>query len=102
MASAFAMLPSLWAENAVRTLNSPDKAVEVQVQLNPLTYSVSMQGHTVLLSSALGLELKDQPAMEGWKLLREERHSVDRTWTPVWGKDSNIRDQSTETHLLLL
>lgn len=101
MASAFAMLPLLWAEDAVRTLNSPDKAVEVQVQLNPLTYSVSMQGHPVLLSSALGLELKGRPAMEGWKLLHEERHSVDRTWTPVWGKDSKIRDRYTETHLQL-
>lgn len=94
------MPPALHAES-VQSLKSPDNAVEVQVNLNPLTYSVTRSGHAVLASSALGLELKDEAPLQGWKLLHAERHSADRTWTPVWGKTSQIRDRYNEVTLSL-
>jgi alpha-glucosidase len=82
-------------------LVSPDKAIEVQVTLQPLTYSVAMGGKPVMAPSLLGLELKDQAAMGEWALLHEERHATDRTWTPVWGKVSQIHDSYTEMDLSL-
>jgi alpha-glucosidase len=39
--------------------------------------------------------------MGGWTLLHEERHQTDRTWTPVWGKVSQIHDTYTELDLSL-
>ena len=84
-----------------QTVSSPDSSVQVQIQLDPLTYSVSMRGKPVLASSALGLDLKDQPAMGGWTLLHRDQHTSDRTWAPVWGKTREIRDWYTELDLSL-
>jgi alpha-glucosidase len=89
------------AAGSDQKISSPDKSVEVSITLNPLTYSIAKSGHPVLASSALGLELKDQPAMADWTLLHEEHHTVDRTWRPVWGKTDHIRDQYTEVNLSL-
>lgn len=91
---------ALRAETELK-LVSPERSVEVHVTLNPLTYSVSRLGHPVLAASALGLELKGQPVMGDWMLLHQERHTADRTWAPVWGKTSQIRDQYTEVQLAL-
>ena len=101
--SALFIAPSLQAAKAepVQTIISPDKGVEVSVSLNPLTYSVTRAGHPVLAPSALGLELKNQPAMSDWILLHEEHRTIDRTWKPVWGKSDHIRDHYTEVTLSL-
>jgi alpha-glucosidase len=80
-------------------VTSPDRSVEVRITLNPLTYSVSRLGHPVLAPSALGLEFKGQAPFGAWALLHEEHHTTDRTWTPAWGKTSQIRDQYTESKL---
>jgi alpha-glucosidase len=96
--AAFSMAAG--AEKAV-VVASPDKTVEVQLKLESLTYSVSMQGEPVLADSALGLEMKGQSPMTGWALLHEERHAIDRTWKPVWGKASQIRDHYSELTLQL-
>ncbi len=84
-----------------QTVTSPDKAIEVQLQIDPLTYSVFMGGRPVVAASALGLDLKDQAPMGGWGLLHQEQHTTDRTWTPVWGKTSQIRNWYTEMALSL-
>ncbi len=96
-----AMLISLSSFADSLTVASPDKSIEVQVHLEPFTYSVIMSGKPVLAPSALGLELKGQPPMGGWTLLHQERHTIDRTWTPVWGKVSQIHDNYTELDLAL-
>jgi alpha-glucosidase len=84
-----------------QTVSSPDHAVVVRVQLDPLTYSVSMRNRPVVAPSALGLTLRDQPSFGAWKLLHGEQHTVDRTWIPVWGKTKQIRDRYTEMDLAL-
>jgi alpha-glucosidase len=83
------------------TVASPDKSIEVQVQLEPFTYSVTMSGKPVLAPSALGLELKDQSPFGGWTLLHQQRRTTNRTWIPVWGKVSQIHDNYTELDLAL-
>ncbi len=89
------------ATQAVQTVRSPERSIEVQIQLDPLTYTVSMGGRPVLAASALGLDLKDQEPMGGWMLLRGDQHTPDQTWTPVWGKTAKIRNWYTEMDLEL-
>lgn len=99
--SLFSPLLRGQAAQKAQAIESPDKTVAVQVTLNPLAYSVTMRGRPVLAPSALGLDIKDEPAFAGWKLLHVEQHTTDRTWTPVWGKSSQIRDHYTELRLAL-
>ena len=80
---------------------SPDKAIAVQVTVEPLAYSVTMRGTPVMAASTLGLQFKGQAPVAAWKLAHEERHAADRTWTPVWGKDSKIRDRYAEETISL-
>jgi alpha-glucosidase len=75
--------------------------VSVAVSLSPLSYTVSRKGQPVLAASAMGLELKDQPAFGAWKVVHTEQHAVDRTWKPVWGKTSEIRNRYNELELSL-
>ena len=93
--------PRLLTAQTTTALMSPDKHVEVHVNLEPLTYSISMSGKPVIAPSTLGLELMDQEPVRRWALVQEERHTVDRTWTPVWGKTAEIRDYYTEVDLHL-
>ncbi len=103
--SAFAAATLLFSVASVaqttQTVSSPDKSVEVRLQLDPLSYAVSVGGRPVLTDSPLGLELKDQSPMAGWTLLHHEQHTTDRTWTPVWGKTAQIRNWYTELTLAL-
>ncbi len=80
-------------------LASPDSLVQVQIQLQPLSYSVSYRHQTVLTRSALGLDFKDQAPFGDLKLVHVERHAADSTWTPVWGKVDRIRNHYTEIDL---
>ncbi len=103
VAVSFAMLslPMVSFAQSMQEIGSPDRAIRVQVKLDPLTYSISMQGKPVLTDSVLGLELKGQAPMGGWVLARRAEHKVDRTWKPLWGKTSEIRDEYNEMDLSL-
>ncbi len=100
--------PVLWVATAAAavphagtTVSSPDGAIQVTVEADPLTYSVTMSGKPIVSESALGLTLRDQPPMGPWRVAHQEQRTADRTWTPVWGKDSRIRDRYTEITLNL-
>ena len=92
---------SLFAQNTVAPLLSPDKAVEVRFTLQPLQYSVKMHAVPVLAESALGLNFRGQAPVASWRLVKEEHHASDRVWMPVWGKTHTIHDSYSETDLLL-
>jgi alpha-glucosidase len=92
---------SFAAATGIAPLRSPGEVIAVQISVNPLTYSVSMQGRPVMAASALGLQFKGQTPVAQWRLLHEERHTGDRTWTPVWGKTSQIRDRYAESMMAL-
>ena len=97
-----AALPqSLLAQKAIAPLLSPDKEIEVRVAVQPLCYSVMMHGVPVVADSALGLEFRGQAPVASWRLLKEDRRTADRTWTPVWGKTQTIHDEYAETDLSL-
>jgi len=97
----FLLLAVSAAGARAQTLTSPDGAIQVEIRPDPLTWSIMMDGKVVVATSQLGLEFKGQPPLGGWTLASAKQHSADRTWTPVWGKTSEIRDHYTEMDLSL-
>ena len=80
-------------------VQSPDGTVKVQVHRSPLAYSVSYNGQAVIVDSSLGLDLKGQPPFVDLTLTTNEKHEVDTTSVPVWGKSSPIRNHYNEITL---
>ncbi len=99
--SATCSTPAHALAAAEEQIQSPDKAVSVTVELNPLRYSVSLHGRPILTDSALGLSFRGQAPVASWRLLKQDHHTGDRTWTPVWGKTQTIHDTYEEATLSL-
>ncbi|MGI8771170.1 MAG: glycoside hydrolase family 97 N-terminal domain-containing protein [Acidobacteriaceae bacterium] len=58
--AAFHVLPASAEAKQAWQVDSPDDQVHVEIQLQPLSYSVSYRHQPVLTSSALGLDFKNQ------------------------------------------
>lgn len=57
------------------------------------TYSLQYGGQPVVLPSALGFALVDQPALQsGFQILSVDSSNVDENWTPVLGQEKSIRN----------
>jgi len=66
------------------------------------TYRVTYKGRDVILSSKLGLELKNAPALtNGFSVTDSKTTTFDETWQPVWGEVKNIRNHYNELALTL-
>lgn len=100
--------------SAKETLNSPNGNLTLTFEVGeggkPM-YSLEYKGKTVVLPSAMGLELRgqDRQISFGEEITKSDhgnsvslydkfeqkavsRNSSDTTWTPVWGEVSTIRD----------
>lgn len=55
-------------------------------------YSVSYDGVEIIGPSRLGFRLKNSLPIRGLKVIGTIRNVFDRTWKPVWGKRSEIRN----------
>jgi glucan 1,4-alpha-glucosidase len=88
-----------------QTITSPDKnlALSVTVKEDGTTwYQLRYRGLDVIKPSLLGFDLKDQPSMtEGFRISATEQKTVDETWAPVWGEESQIRNHYNELALTL-
>lgn len=84
------------------TVKSPNKNIELNFWLNdkgsPM-YSVSCKNKEVILSSAMGFELKQTMSNEALPALKDNlvitsavQASADTKWKPVWGDVKEIRD----------
>ena len=61
------------------------------------TYSVDYKGHHVIMPSRLGLDLDNAPdLLDGFELAGTSTSSFDETWHPVWGENSDIRNNYNE------
>ncbi|MBX2987341.1 MAG: glycoside hydrolase family 97 protein [Bdellovibrionaceae bacterium] len=92
-------------DTPARTLASPDQKIQVRfcLQNGAPHYAVEMDQKPVLGWSALGFELKDQPALRANFLLDDTRITQhDSTWEQVWGEERFIRDQHAEMTLDLV
>jgi alpha-glucosidase len=104
--------PILWnpsvlpSDHAVRqwqieTLSSPDERITVSVNDNQgLHYGIAMDGKTIMVSSAMGLEFEGGAALgPGTRIVGAKRKSVDTTWTNPFGPNRKVKDKYREMTL---
>ncbi|MCS5490224.1 glycoside hydrolase family 97 protein [Algoriphagus limi] len=62
------------------------------------TYQLSYKNQTVIQSSRLGFDLKNDTLdlIQGFRVVDSEESSHDETWQPVWGEESLICDHHQE------
>jgi glucan 1,4-alpha-glucosidase len=80
-----------------QSIESPSKKISVAFQLSTdgkPSYSVNYMNKAVIKESNLGIQLKDKPALEnGFSVVNQETKSVDESWKPVLGEQSNIHNK---------
>ena len=88
-----------FAANAQQfTTFSPDGTIRLATNLSAdgdFTYTVNYKTRPVILSSSLGMKLKE-PAknLNQFKLVKVDSSNYDQTWNTVWGEYSSIRDNT--------
>ncbi len=94
--------PALIGQN----LKSPDGNLEMNFLLGdkgtPI-YRLFYKGKEVIKDSQLGMDLKNDEVdlMSDFKIEVIENSSFDETWKPVWGEESQIRNQYNEMEVNL-
>jgi hypothetical protein len=89
-----------------QSLKSPDGSLVMAFKLNDggtPTYTLAYKGKTVIKTSRLGLELKNDKnsLLDGFTVLGIKNASFDETWKPVWGEESAIRNHYNELAVTL-
>ncbi|MBV9222724.1 MAG: glycoside hydrolase family 97 protein [Acidobacteriaceae bacterium] len=93
---------SLAQSTTAWTLQSPNGSITIHIsQHDQLTYAVSFKGHPVVTDSALSLEFKNEPPLEGKNLhfVRADQRDSDATWKPILSKNNPVRDHYRELQL---
>ena len=66
-------------------------------------YSVNYKNKAVVLESALGIKLKDNPALDAnFEILTSKTSSFNESWKPVLGEQASILNQYNELNVSLL
>lgn len=88
-----------------QTTTSPSKEIQVNFQLTAQgqpSYTVKYKNQDVILTSTLGIELKDIPALEkGFSLINSSEKAMDEPWTPVMGEFAVIQNKYNQLTLNL-
>ncbi|MGJ8643796.1 MAG: glycoside hydrolase family 97 catalytic domain-containing protein [Luteolibacter sp.] len=86
--------------NAAEILRSPSGHIVVtfESEKGKLSYAVQFNGNEIISPSNLGLKAKADEMVE---MIETSRSSVDKTWSPVWGNYSEIRNHYNEIELKL-
>lgn len=83
-----------------RTLTSPNGRMKLDFDLidnGVPQYSLSLDGNEVVAPSRLGFKLLNlNDLTNGFKLKSSDIKTVDETWEPVWGEESEIRNNYNE------
>ena len=89
-----------------QNLKSPDGNLEMNFMIGdkgtPI-YRLFYKGKEVIKDSKLGMDLKNDEVdlMADFKIDEIENSSFDETWEPVWGEESQIRNQYNEMEVNL-
>ncbi|MGB8491652.1 MAG: glycoside hydrolase family 97 protein [Bacteroidales bacterium] len=86
------------------TVKSPDNNISVSISnREDLTYSVTFNGKSIINSSALGFEFKDEsPMKSNFIVTDQETGSVNEKWIPVVkSKHAEVVNNYNEIHLFL-
>ena len=81
------------------SITSPDGNLLLQVELTPdgaPYYTLDYKNRPIVEASALGLVSDQANFTDGFRIASTDSASVDRTWEPVWGEYSQIRDHFNE------
>ena len=91
------------APPGAQIVRSPDETIEVSIGTSgPLTYSVRIDGQSVIVPSKLGLKLNNGTQFgQKVELVKATHQSSDSTWQNPLGKRRVVRDQHNQLHLLL-
>ncbi|PKD21475.1 alpha-glucosidase [Salegentibacter salinarum] len=92
-----AVLGSLQAQ----TLESPNGNLQLNFSLEEdgtPVYKLDYEGKTVVETSKLGVELKNEEhaLTSNFSIENTEEYAFDETWTPVWGEENEIRNHYNE------
>ena len=86
-------------------LTSPDKDLTLTFTLTNQgqpEYSLTYKGKVVLKPSLMGFELLNaKPLTTGFSVVTQDTRTVDETWKPVWGQESQIRNHYNELAVTL-
>ncbi len=85
-------------------LTSPDNNVKVTFGLTADSvpaYQLTFGDKVVVKPSRLGLKLKEGDLSRGFTIVDKNTSSKDETWTPVWGEESEIRNNYNELNVSL-
>ncbi|MFR9523566.1 MAG: glycoside hydrolase family 97 protein [Rikenellaceae bacterium] len=100
LALLFAGLLGASSVSMAQDLTSPDGDMKLSFSLSQKgepTYSLTYKDKDVILPSTLGVELhKAEDLKAGFTLVGNTTASSDSTWAPVWGEESEIRDNYNE------
>jgi glucan 1,4-alpha-glucosidase len=90
---------------SAQTIVSPSGTLSLTFELladGSPRYRLSRGATAVVRPSRLGLRLKELPAfVDGFRIVRVDSASVDRSWAPVWGESRQIRDRHKELAITL-
>lgn len=84
------------------TVQSPDEKISVNIESGEkLTYSVNFNGQEIIMPSALGFELKNEPALAGFfHVTGQTMKTIHQQWEPVVkSKHARILDHCNELQL---
>ena len=86
-------------EMAAVSITSPNGAFLLNVYVNAEgtpVYSLDYKGKPVIKSSRLGIVTKETDFTKGFHIAGTDTATVDRSWEPVWGEYSTVRDHFRE------
>lgn len=84
---------------AAVSVNSPSGDLKLTVDVDATGapfYSLDYKGKQLVEPSRLGLSADETKFVDGFVIESTDTTSVDRTWQPVWGEYSDIRDHFNE------
>ncbi|MDE7369332.1 MAG: glycoside hydrolase family 97 protein [Muribaculaceae bacterium] len=84
---------------AAVSITSPDGNLVLNFELTPdgaPYYTLDYKNKPVVTASALGLKSDQLDLTDGFHIVSTDTATVDRTWEPVWGEYSTIRDNFNE------
>ena len=81
------------------SITSPDGQLVLDVTVDSKgtpVYTLDYKGKPVIKESRLGLRSDETAFLNGFHIVGTDTATVDRTWQPVWGEYSEIRDHFRE------
>ena len=87
------------AKMAAVGITSPDGNLVLQVELDQFGapyYTLDYKGKPLVEKSALGLKSDETSFIDGFRIVSTDTTTIDRTWQPVWGEYSEVRDHFKE------